>query len=226
MRLFDPEHIFMRILTKITNLILLNWMFLLCSIPVVTLGASLTALHSVSLQMIRGEEPSVVGAFFRAFRENFLQGSALFFLMLFAALLIVGDFLLVPILMHGAAVVIFYIATGVILFLWLMIWPYLFPQQARYANTVPETLKNAAILGMTNLPSTVLIIGLSIAIPVLMYIFPNLISLILQLSLFILFSGQTYLCDRIVDHVFLRTIPEEYALREKPNAAGLESDGN
>ena len=218
MKLFDPDHIFMRILTAVTNLILLNWMFLLCSIPLVTLGASLTALHSVTLQMIRGEEPGVVSTFLRAFRENFLQGTVLFFLMLAFGLVIVGDFVLIPVLMRGIAVLLFGVVAVVLLFLWLMMIPYLFPLQARFVNTVGITVKNAAIMGMTNLPSTILVLGLSAVIPAFLYVFPGTLPFVLQLSLFVLFSGQVYWMDRIVYRVFLKAIPAERELLEKWNA--------
>ena len=55
-RIFGMDSGVMRFLTLVANLAILNVLFIVCSLPVVTLGASLTALNYVALQMIRQED--------------------------------------------------------------------------------------------------------------------------------------------------------------------------
>ena len=74
----------MQLMARLFDLILLNLVFLLCCVPVVTIGASCTALHTVCLKYADGDEPPVLGTFFTAFRKNFVQ-STLSWLVLFAA---------------------------------------------------------------------------------------------------------------------------------------------
>lgn len=60
----------MRILTRIFDLIILNLLFIICSLPVITIGTSLSALYSVTLKMVRNEEGYIVRGFFKAYKEN------------------------------------------------------------------------------------------------------------------------------------------------------------
>ena len=63
----------MRILTRIFDLIILNLLFIICSLPVITIGTSLSALYSVTLKMVRNEEGYIVRGFFKAYKENLKQ---------------------------------------------------------------------------------------------------------------------------------------------------------
>ena len=73
-KIFDLDNGFMRGLSRSTDLIVLNVLFLVCSLLVVTFGASLSALYSMTLKMVRNEEDYTVRGFFKAFRENLKQG--------------------------------------------------------------------------------------------------------------------------------------------------------
>ena len=55
-KLFNIDSPVMRFLGKVADLMILNLVTLLCCIPVVTIGASLTAMHYVLLKMVRNEE--------------------------------------------------------------------------------------------------------------------------------------------------------------------------
>ena len=63
----------MQLMARLFDLILLNLVFLICCIPVVTIGASCTALHTVCLKYADGDEPPVLGTFFTAFRSSPMQ---------------------------------------------------------------------------------------------------------------------------------------------------------
>lgn len=69
------EHIIIRILTRIFDLILLNILWLLTSIPVVTLGAATAALYSVLLSAAEKKEGYIVRDYWKAFRRNFKQST-------------------------------------------------------------------------------------------------------------------------------------------------------
>ena len=60
-------------LNKMADLILLNLIFLLCCIPVVTIGPAITALYAVSLRSVRYGDGYVIQTFFRSFKQNFKQ---------------------------------------------------------------------------------------------------------------------------------------------------------
>ena len=82
-----------RILNRCTDLVVLNLLFLLCCIPVVTIGAALAAMISVTLRSVRYGDGYVVQHFFKAFRENFRRSTMVWLgAMLFGGLLVL-DFL-------------------------------------------------------------------------------------------------------------------------------------
>ena len=85
---FAPDSALMRFLTRIADLMILNLVFIATSIPIVTLGASLTALNFTAMRIARGQCDSVTGDYFRSFRRNFRQATliGLVFLLLAAVL--------------------------------------------------------------------------------------------------------------------------------------------
>ena len=74
-RLFDTDNIVWRFLGRVADLVILNFLFLLCSIPIVTIGASWTALYSVTLKAVKNEESYIAKGFLEGFKENFKQST-------------------------------------------------------------------------------------------------------------------------------------------------------
>ena len=60
---FNMDSPVMRFLSRVCDLMILNFMCLICCIPIVTIGASVTALYSVTLKMVRGEESYIFKGF-------------------------------------------------------------------------------------------------------------------------------------------------------------------
>ena len=94
-QLFNYDNPIMQFISKIFDLIILNLFFLLFSIPIVTMGASLSALYYVCLKLLRGEEPYIWQNFFKAFRQNFKQATVVWVLLLLAFALLGMDFYII-----------------------------------------------------------------------------------------------------------------------------------
>ena len=62
---FNMDSPIMRFLSRVCDLIILNLLIIVCCIPVFTAGASITALFSVTLKMVKGEESYIVRGFFQ-----------------------------------------------------------------------------------------------------------------------------------------------------------------
>ena len=76
--IFNPDSKFTHFTNKFSDLITLNLWFVLTSLPLITIGASATAMHYVLLRIYRDElEYSITKNYFRAFRENFRQATAI-----------------------------------------------------------------------------------------------------------------------------------------------------
>ena len=63
--LFNMDNAFWRTMGKIADLIILNILFIICCIPIVTIGASYTALYTVMLKLVKNEEPYIFRGFFK-----------------------------------------------------------------------------------------------------------------------------------------------------------------
>ena len=158
--LFLPDSRFMRYMNRLADLMLLNLMFLLTSIPIVTIGASLTALYSVCFRLGTVREGGTVRDYFRAFRENFGEATKLWLL----ALLLGGSTL--------ACALVFYAMSGWVHYLYLLfaalfavavlMFSYAFPLLSRFENGVRATLKNGLLLSVGYLPRSLVIGALNI----------------------------------------------------------------
>ena len=69
--IFSPDNRVMRFITRIVYCVYLNILWFICCIPIITAGASTTALFYVTLKLARDEEGNVFKQFFQAFKSNF-----------------------------------------------------------------------------------------------------------------------------------------------------------
>ena len=83
---FSPDSKFMQVVSRFSDLVVLNILFLLTCLPLFTVGAACSALYTVTFRIIRSREEPIVRSYFRAFRENFKQGTSLWLILLFAGL--------------------------------------------------------------------------------------------------------------------------------------------
>ena len=73
--LFNLDGPVLQFINKITYSVYLNILWFICCIPIVTAGASTTALFYVTLKIVKNEEGNITKAFFRSFRANLKQGT-------------------------------------------------------------------------------------------------------------------------------------------------------
>ena len=65
--LFNLDSGFSKFMNRVSDLFLLNILWVICSIPIITIGASTTALYSVNLNLLSENEGHITKAFFKAF---------------------------------------------------------------------------------------------------------------------------------------------------------------
>ncbi len=160
--LFNLDNPFLQFLARIGDMILVNFLFLICSLPVITIGASLTALHKVGQDMSAEEERSSIRTFFRAFRENFKQATAAWLLVLIFFIGMGCNLLLIAAYLTGLPAQVCKWLLYLVIFLMLSITAYLFPLIARYENTLRQHFINASVLAVVKLPRTVLAVALNV----------------------------------------------------------------
>lgn len=160
--LFNLDNPFIQFLARIGDMILVNFLFLICSLPVITIGASLTALHKVGQDMSAEEERSSIRTFFRAFRENFKQATAAWLLVLIFFAGMGCNLLLTAAYLTGLPAQVCKWLLYLVIFLMLSIAAYLFPLIARYENTLRQHFINASVLAVVKLPRTLLAVALNV----------------------------------------------------------------
>ena len=156
-RLFNLDSPLMSGLSKVADLIWLNILAFIFCIPVVTIGASITALNYVALKMVRNEDGYVTRAFFKSFKQNFKQATIIWLIMLLIFGVIIGD-LVIFTFSTLAFPVWLRIALGVIGILVVFSTMHVFPVLARFENSIKNTFKNSLYMGVLTLPKTVLMI--------------------------------------------------------------------
>lgn len=162
MRFNWTDNVVMRAIGKIGDLICLNVLWLICCIPVITIGASTTALYTVMLRLVRNEEGYIFRGFFKAFKSNFKQSTVIWIILLLLGIVWTVDFRLAGLMPGTVGIVLsaIFLALG---FMLLSVLIYIFPLTARYENGIKATFKNALILAVAKLPYTFLMVLITVA---------------------------------------------------------------
>lgn len=150
--IFDLNNPFMQFLTRVGDMILLNFLFLICCIPLVTVGAARAALYKVTIDAMYDMEGGIFKSFFAAFRANFKQATVVWLIQLVIFASLVCDVLLILTFMPTSKVM--YILVAVLGFLVLCVIAYMTPLLVRYDNSLREHLSNAIVLAIIKLPKT------------------------------------------------------------------------
>lgn len=212
--LFSIDSPLMRFLGKMADLMLLNLLFLITSVPLVTVGASLTALHYACMKMAAGEESSVTRDYFRSFRQNLLQATAIWLLLAAFALLIWYDLASV---WDGAgpvdtAVRALGIVACVVLAILLL---HVFAVLSKFSNTVRGTLKNSVALALRHPGRTVSLFMLPFACTALTFYTATTLRWGLLAWLLIGFAGVVYFNSFLLRRTFSEIIAESAANGEE-----------
>lgn len=193
MKFLNIDSPFMQTMGKIADLMWLNILTLLLSIPIITAGASLTALHYMALKIVRNEECYITKEYFRAFKQNFKQATLIWLLLMVIIGLLAGDYYV----FRHSEVEFGNAMQMVILFLTVVVaftTVFVFPVQAKFENTVLRTIKNAFFISVVQFPKTILMIALYAMPAVLAEYFPQIfpISFLLGLSVPAWLSAKLY----------------------------------
>ena len=163
MNFFVIDSPVMRFLGRIGDIIILNLIFVVTALPVVTVGMALSALYTVAMKLARGEDPSVLREYMRAFRRNMKPATICWLIMAAAGALIFLDFRLAG-AFGGTLYTVVRLLLAMIFGVWMLTFLYLFPYIARFENTVFHSVKNALFLSAAHLPSTVMMLVISVGL--------------------------------------------------------------
>ncbi len=154
-RFFNLDSPVMVALTKMADLIIVNLLAFFCCLPIITVGASMTALHYVVLKIVRDEECYIVKGFFKSFKENFKQATGIWLIEVVLIIVFTADFWIIRNAENNLPSFMILLLIGVAILAALAL-TLAFPLLAKFDNSVRITLKNSALMGIMILPKTIL----------------------------------------------------------------------
>ena len=139
-------------ISRFTDMLIMGLLFLITSLPVITIGASLCAFYYAAMDSLRKEDGYILKRYFTAFGKNFKKATLLWLILLLAGG-IEGAYLYCVNQFAGTTLATLMLVFAVLIGLvWLMIFAFAFPLQARFENTLIGILKNSILLSVGHLP--------------------------------------------------------------------------
>ena len=155
--LFNLDGPVLQFINKIVYSVYLNILWFVCCIPVVTVGASTTALFYVTLKISKNEEGSITKAFFHSFQQNLKQGTLIWLILLALGIILgIDGYILYHMRFENVFWTLCTAVFSVAAAAYAIVLMYIFPLLARFDNTVGAMFKNALFIGVRFLFCTAL----------------------------------------------------------------------
>lgn len=213
-------------INKVGDLIWLNILWLICCIPIVTIGASTTALYFVALKLASGEDGYIAKDFFRSFRQNFKQSTVIWIILLAFGIFISYDlYTIFTVDFNFSSTTLLLILSGLfmITLAYVMIFVYIFPLQCKFVNKIKYTFKNALILSIRHLPLTLIIVA-SYALAIFCFIkFSFLVPIFIFLGVALIAYGQSFIFNKIFN-IYIKKHEHEDAPVSNPDTWTIPED--
>ena len=141
------------VINTLCNYIVLNLVFILTCLPIITIGASLTALYTVTMREARGEYGYLVRPYLEELKKNFKHGTELFLILFILGIIFSFNFFFWNAIGSPLGIAIMTVML-ILLFLLICISAYAFPLLARFNDSTKQTLRNAIGLCFLNVKAT------------------------------------------------------------------------
>lgn len=222
--LFNYDNPVWRFIGKFFDIMILNILWTICSIPIVTMGASTTAVYYVTLKLVRDEEgTSTWRDFFKSFKENFKQATAIWLILLLVGAVLAGDVYIFTMLMTGSSnlrtfLIAIFVGFAIV---YAGILTFVFPLQSRFYNPVKRTLFNAFFMSIRHFLNTLGILAIDAAIPFIAIT----VGTVLQPILFLFgFPLIAYINSFLLAPIFAKYMPKKEVPQEQFGEYSLEEN--
>lgn len=208
---FNYDNPIWRFVGRLGDMILLNVLWIMCSLPIFTIGASTTALYYCTLKIVRNEDYGDIKMFFKSFRLNFRQATLIWIPMLFIAGILVFDFNFFGKVMSesGALRIILQAVTIAMMVLWLFLFMYVWPVLSRFENSIKNTVTNSWFMSIRYLGSTLMMIISDILVIGIAYVCLFYVGWVTAVILLMGYPLLAWINSTMLDHVFSNFMPKE-----------------
>lgn len=194
-----------QLLSWVFNLLALSLLYLVSSLPLVTVGASTLALYEEVYAVLEGRDGVLIKDYFDAFRRNLRKGFGMLAVYALAALLtggVGGALILLGAPVRLSLALVLAIIAGLVCWVAAL--------AGRYEQKLGITVQNAYLIGTRNLPVTLLLSLLQLGPIALVWLLPEeLLRWYLFLLLFFLPAGCAFLSAALVLRVLRRQYPDD-----------------
>lgn len=197
LQFLSPNSPLGRWLAFFLDALLISLAWVVCSIPIVTIGASTAALHRVAQNWMRDRSDCDLKTYFQAFKENFKGGTAVWLILLIPLAVILFNGYIVwfteaefPEIANWMV-----IATAVV---WMAAAVYAFALQATFENTPMRTVTNALRIAASHFTTTLILI--------LLFGFAIFLTLLFPFGLFLYVPACIFLAARPTWSVFTKVM--------------------
>lgn len=168
MKIFSTDSPLYRFFSRLWDIIVLNFMWALFCLPVITAGASTIAAYSVALKMVDDEEGYIARSFIKAFKENLKQGIALGLITFAAGYVVYIDIAMFHAIESNPLPLLIVGVFAGVYFLFSLLYAY--PLAARYQNTVFKILRNSLEISLRYIVRTlILLVLIAVAVAIIMW---------------------------------------------------------
>lgn len=167
---FNPDNPVYQFLDKLSDFMIINIMFILFSLPIVTIVPSAAAMYYTLTKLHNQEIDSIFLCFFRSFKQNLKQGIFTGIILIIVGGILLFDLLNMPNLLTPQSSLMSNISgifVGLFSLLFFFILLYLAPILSQYNVSTKYLFLNALLFSIKNLFTTILLAFLSLVIPLL-----------------------------------------------------------
>lgn len=215
--LFSIDSPLGRKMTLMSNLVLLNLLWILCSLPIVTMGAATSAMYHVIFLYITNQDDCVIKPFFKALAGSLKQATPIWVLHLLVGCMLVAE----AFYLGGESSDALKLLFAVIVLLFIAVSSYLYPLIGRYETTGRKALWNSLALALKHPGASLLLAGVPAAIGIAMFLYPALAWTTAVFWTLIGFALLAYLMGHILLRVF-----SKYDRSDTPQTADAASGDN
>lgn len=220
MNIFSSTSLLGRFLNFIADLVILHFLWVICSLPIITIGASTTALYYSLMIRIRRDEGYIHRNFFKSFKQNFRQSTILWLIIILVSAVLWSDYRIgvyLNTVSNGPMGNIFIVTTVILSIPFILICLYIFAVQAKFENKIFDNIKNALLMSIAHFGYTLLLIFISATFILLTLASTAFIGIEILCGA----SLYAYLTGNIFIAIFRKHLPDE--IEDDKEANGMNN---
>ena len=161
---FNYDNDIWRFIGRLADIMVLNLLWIVFSLPLLSFGISTTALYYCTLKIVKDEDDGNIRMFIRSFKKNWREGLIIWLMLLPILLILLLDHRFFTEVFSDNTVLRFFLRgiTDALLLLWCFVFLYVWPLLSRYENSWKKTLILALLMSIRHLPYTLGMLAIDI----------------------------------------------------------------